>query len=270
MASWIQTSPAILDLLLDPVTRWRPDVAILAVGVGVALLSVLIRLLLGGQALLRRAVADRRRLRALMRLARAQGNTADVRRYRQTWRMIRRRTRRGRWSTTLMSLALLVWVGGWCSGRLAYYAPRPGDTVEVSLVGPADAIGELVHVVPMDGVQADGWIRRMEPNPGPSDREDGSRAVWHLVGTASDHPQMLVFRHETGTWVHDLWIGRQGPMRAIVRHDDRWATQVRLEPVRLLGPAGPARLLGVPGWMIGYVLLVVATGRLLRWVLRIR
>ena len=122
MPAWMDMCATLLDPVLGPLTGRRPDVGIALMALAVAVLSVLIRRVLANQALVRRAAADRKRLRALMRLALAQGNMADVKRYRRTWRMIRRRTRRGRWLAGVLSLVLLGLgldgvQGGWATTR---------------------------------------------------------------------------------------------------------------------------------------------------------
>lgn len=273
MRAWMDMCATLLDPVLGPLARWRPDVAIAIVALVVAVVWVLIRRVLTNQARLRRATDDRKRLRALMRLALAQGNMADVRRYRRTWRMIRRRTRRGRWLAGAVSLVVLGLGAGWCAGRLGYYAPAPGEPVEVRLSGPASAAGSIVHIVPAEGLSADGWIRKMEVWPTAGEHGENAAqavAVWHLSGSAAETPYALSLRGADGTLRHALWVGVQGRLNPVVHHGGGWRTQVMVEPVRLFGPVGPAAVWGVPGWLIGYVLLVVLAAGLLRRLLRVR
>ncbi|HEV56547.1 MAG TPA: hypothetical protein ENN87_03500 [Phycisphaerales bacterium] len=273
MPAWIDLCTTLLDPVLGPLTRWRPDAVIAIVALAVAALWVLIRRVLANQTLLRRATEDRKRLRALARLALAQGNMADVRRYRRTWRMIRRRTRRGRWSAGAVSLVLLGLGAGWCAGRLGYYAPAPGEPFEVRLAGPASAAGSIVHIVPVEGLSADGWIRKMELRPTAGEHGGTAAqavAVWHLSGSAAETPYPLLLRRAEGTLRHALWVGVQGRLDPVVRHGEGWRTQVMVEPVRLFGPVGPEAVWGVPGRLIGYALLVFVTAGLLRGLLRIR
>ncbi len=273
MPAWMDMCATLLDPVLGPLTRWRPDVGIAIVALAVAVLWVLIRRVLVNQARLRRASDDRKRLRALMRLALAQGNMADVRRYRRTWRMIRRRTRRGRWLAGAVSLVLLGLGAGWCAGRLGYYAPAPGEPVEVRLAGPASAAGSIVHIVPVEGLSADSWIRRMELRPVAGEHGGTAApavAVWHLSGSAAETPYPLLLRRAEGTLRHALWVGVQGRLDPVVRHGGGWRTRVMVEPVRLFGPVGPAAVWGVPGWLIGYVLLVFVMAGLLRRLLGVR
>ena len=273
MQTWTDICTMILDPVLGGLRHWRPDVCMGLIALAVAVLGVAIRRFVAPQDLLRRAAADRKRLRALVRLARAQGNAADVWRYRHTRHMIRARTRRGRWLGTFVWLGLVALGAGWCAARLTYHASSPGEPIEVRLIGPASAVGDVAHIVPMDALASDGWIRKLRPTREVDAHDDSlteAAASWHLSGSMADHPYEVLFRHEEGTFRHALWIGTQGAIQPIVAQHPGWRTEVMVEPVRFLGPVGPVRLLGVPAWLIGYVLLALVAGGLLRRLLRIR
>ena len=205
----------------------------------------------------KQAAADRRRLRALIREARRDNDAETLKRLRTTLAEITAMAARRELFPLVLSLPLLATLGVWCSQRLSHHPPQVGETVELVLHAPASAIGEAVHLVPQDDLQANGWLRIIT-----AESADRGRAVWRLRGRrAGIYPLLLRYRGETFTGdfavgrttceLGKTWLGSTG----------RWRGGLRLRP-RKLGGWLPG--LGLPPWLTAYLLIALPAAWLLR------
>ena len=277
MLSWL--NHAILTAA-DPLLNWLlwlpSDVALILVAVGTGAILTFARRCTTNQDLLRRCAQDKRRLRELLREAKRQRDQAARQRYRLTRNTINLIAFRAEGLPLLVALAPITLLGTWCFQRLAFVAPRPGETVRLTAFFPVSAAGGLAHVVPQDGVRevspplvagAGHWIQEIvavtDPQPGPP----YAVATWQLQAEAKSTPYVLELRYRTSTFTKELLVGqrRYSPPVEIYGDDQPMVrTELDLRPVQLFGVVPGIAWLGLPPWLVAYLLLAIPSVSLLK------
>ncbi|MBN1818116.1 MAG: hypothetical protein JW828_12210 [Sedimentisphaerales bacterium] len=258
----------LLDPALGRLSRWPSDVRFVLVALLVSVLLALGRRFVTNQDLLWRAVQDRRRLRALSKLACSQGNRADVQRYRKTRSMIAVRI----WKMQVLPLLVLAApvsaMAIWCQARLAYHPLLVDQPVCVHVYAPVSAIGDLIHIAPQNDISVDRAIRRIELEPSENGAIRRGIASW-IIRTQRTGEYNLLFRHQRVSLEQDISVGTNRYQRPVVQGpQEGWATHVELAPVKLFGVIGGIDHLGIPSWLVACLILIVplyyAGKRLLR------
>ena len=192
---------------------------------------------------------------------------AEVLRHRATTATIGMKCFRAEGKPFLAALLPIILIAVWCLQRLEFHPPRPGRNVELAAYFPLAGVGHVAHVVPQEGLQAvGGWVREVGFDP------DGMRnglAVWTLKAAARDKPYVLKLRHRGRTYQRPLTVGGRTYSPWYVAVDDAVlaGTEVRMEQVKLFGLV--PGLLGLPPWLVAYLLFVVPFYFVLKWVWRI-
>lgn len=240
---------------------WLPRDAALVLLVLVSVLSALgLRRLVTDQVLLRRIRQDQRRLKELIRQARADRDTPARARYRRTAgavALLRIRQELRALSVSLIPLALVM---TWAAERIHFVPPAADEPVEFIAWLPSSAVGGVAHLVPASGLQSPGgWVRAVEP----SRRGVGPRgmATWVLQAPASDRPYSLTVRFRERSWDHRVLIGQRRYSLTRQIHGDDVETELRLREYRPFGIAGCC---GLPPWLLGYLALAVIAYPLLK------
>ncbi|MBN1675877.1 MAG: hypothetical protein JXR37_32840 [Kiritimatiellae bacterium] len=248
----------VLARMMDAVLGWvlllPRDLGLLVVAALTAALIVGLRRWTTDQSRLARFRADRRRLRMLLREARRRQDRDATRRCRVLLGRLGGRMLAAEFRPLLASVIPVALLAGWCFERLPFLPVVAGRPLEVRLYHPVTASGSFVHLVPADGLDAsDGWIRPFAPDPA---APSAAVATWQLT-PEHDGLVELVFRARGRRLVHELPVGRRGPVRAVIRHEGPapCASQLVLTPRRLLGVVPGIPVLGIPPWLTGYLLL---------------
>jgi hypothetical protein len=171
----------------------------------------------------------------------------------------------------LAAIVPVLLLAGWCSYRLAFHAPAANQPIEIVLHAPVSAVGEIVHIVPQDGLQCESWIQPVQSEV--VGGIAGGVAHWKVQAAAADRPYRVQLRLREYTWEHDLIVGRRTYANPLVWHDGAgpWASEIRLQPVKLFGVVPGMDftnvpwlrnlpLLGwliLPPWMIAYLLITI-------------
>lgn len=255
-----------MDAVLGWLLRLPSDIAIIIVAVLTAGLMRVIRLACTDQSLLRRAAEDRATLRKLMRAAKARGDREAVRRYRNTKTMIALRTMNQEWKPLLFSILPVAILATWCFSRLDFHPPKADEPVTIAMYTPPSLIGEAAHIVPMDGLESEGWMRRINPDSLPGDKEPVRNGVvsWTIRGKASNHPYRMILRAGGRTLEHEVLIGGMKYSPTTVFHSDQWVTESRLRQVKFFGIVPGIPIVGFAPWLVGYLLIVCAVFPVLR------
>lgn len=180
---------------------------------------------------------------------------AEVLRHRATTAAIGMKCFRAEGKPFLAALLPIIIIAVWCLQRMEFHPPRPGRTVELAAYFPLAGVGHVAHIVPQEGVQAvGGWVREVGFDP------DGMRnglAVWTLKAAARDTPYVLKLRHRGRTYERPLTVGGRTYSAWYLAVDDGVlaGTQVRMEQVKLFGLV--PGVLGLPPWLVAYLLIVV-------------
>jgi len=169
-----------MDYVLGWVLYLPRDAMLLAVAGLTSGILVAARKLTTYQDWLARAAADRKRLRQLIRQARRNRDKESRKRHKATLLLIKTRSLRFELKPLLLAIVPVARVATWCFSRLGYHPPREGERVEVRAYLPSSAIGRLVHIAPVEGVQPEGgWIRRVVKDSPPA--TDG---LWDAANAA--------------------------------------------------------------------------------------
>ncbi len=249
---WNAVVLTIFDVVFGWLRGWSPDLALVVVSLASAFLLTQVRRWTTPQDLLRRIARDRRRLRELRREAKRAGDREAVRRARTLLGVIGLRAIRCEGRPLLVAIVPVLALATWCFERLDFRTTQLEEPTELALDTPRSAVGEVVHLVPQEGLSTKSWVSVVELE------DDGlGRAVWPLYAEVGIAREALTVRFGDETIVHPIGWGRDAPGPERVEHEGELTTHVRLTPVDLWGvvPAFPS--LGILPWMIGYVLVIL-------------
>ncbi len=287
--------------IADPVMGWLlhlpRDAALLIVAIATALVLTLVRIKTTDQGLLRRCKQDKKRQKELLREAKKTGDKDAQKRHRTTISQIGLKAIRQEGWPLLASVLPVALIAVWTFGRIAYHTPDPEDGITLSMYFPAEAITDLVHMLPPEGgvTVSNGLIRRVEDDYA----QDGltvvaGRADWTLSAQKRDAPYMLRFRCKGKIIEHELCadglrytgpITRYGPENeevfeyrlqehkyhpfGVIGDWDIRAPGWTLLGWRIFGPYAGQRMFIVNAWLIGYLLIVIPFAFISRPLLRI-
>jgi hypothetical protein len=253
---WQIISINVFDVLLGWLL-WLPrDASVVVLGVLSAILAVWIRRFVCDRQLLALIRQDQRVLRRLIRDARRAGDQASLARHRRVRAAVARR----RFSQELRALAVmaapLLALAPWAAARLDYVPPRENETVALVAWLPASSIGETIHLVPLEGVDAaDGWIRSISRSQ--QSGQTRGRAEWQIRAASRTTPYQLLLRFRDNTLQHDMLVGQSTYASPLQIHGDDTATELQL---RRYAPLGIEKLthLGAPPWLLAYLVVTLA------------
>lgn len=242
------------------------DAALALLALGSAILLVFVRKVTTDQDLLGRCAADKKRLRALLREAKAKTDREAITRLRATRSRVSILQLRAELRPLACLILPLAFLANWGWHRLEFHPPRPGERIELRATFPAAAIGDPVHLVPQEGLRATrGWIQ-------PIARAERSRssqglARWTLEVGADAGTLPLVLRHHQRTFEWH-WRFARTRFEPLLKQISDGAVQLEivLRPVKLFGVMPGLGWLGLPSWLVGYlVLTLLFTALLKRW-----
>jgi len=285
----------------EPILGWMlhlpHDVALLIISLGTALVLTLVRIKTTDQGLLQRCKSDKKRQKQLLRAAAKQGDRSARRRHRATLQQIQLKAAREEGWPLLASIVPIALIAVWAFAHIPYYPPDCSQGITLRMFFPADAIAELVHMLPPEeGVRVNsGLIRRVEEDRA----EDGltvvaGRADWTLTAKKRNEPYRLRFRWKGGIIEHELradGLGYTGPVTQYGPKKEE-VFEYKLESYKykplgvlkdwdvrmprwtifgwtIMGPYAGQRLFTLDAWLIAYLLIVVPSAFAFRRLLRI-
>jgi hypothetical protein len=263
--AWNAFSLAVCDFLLGWLLLLPRDLTLLIVATFTALVLLAVRKLTTNQDRLRRAADDGRRLKRLIREAKGTGDKPAVRRYRTTRSLIAMVKLKAEGWPLLASLIPIAMLATWALFRLEYLPVKPGEEVELDLYTPVTVAGEVVHVVPEQGLKMEGtWVQQVRAVTD-ADPPHG-QATWKLHGEM-DRVYPILVRVKDRTLERELIVSRKTYALPVVDHGDDFVSEWKREPYHWLGYIGAIDALALPAWLIGYVVMVVPITLLLKRVL---
>jgi hypothetical protein len=220
---------------------WLPsDLTIIATALMTGVALTIVRKWTTNQDLLGRAVADNKRLAALIKEAKRTGNKEALARYRVTKAQVGMIKFKQEGKPMLVSLVPIALLATWAFARLEFLPPKPGEVVTVVAHAPVSAAGEVVHLVPGDGLVAvSGWVRKLAV------AGDEAQATWRVKADRVLAAEQLMVRGR------DVTVALQLPERKLFG----------------LVPGWPQ--IGLPAWLVGYLLVVIPLVPALKKLLRI-
>jgi uncharacterized membrane protein (DUF106 family) len=291
---WNNVSLALFDALLGWLLSLPVDFAIIILALLTAGLMVLVRPLTTNQEMLGRVARDNRRLKMLMREARKRRDREALLRYKTTSNRLSLKKLSAEGKPLLISIIPIAMLATWAMNRLEFHPPMEGETVEVVTYTPLTSVDEIIHLVPQPGLEAaNGWVQQIAKHPNEPtfwDRlkvrlwnrflgrlsplelrtpEPDALAKWQLKGKANPDPYALLFRFRDQTIEGKLIVGQPiyAPALTVDANDSAIATQIVMREVRFFGIPGLGEWL--PGWLVGYLIVVFPLVFFLKWALTI-
>ena len=259
----------VMNAIFGPLLALSPTFAIAVLGVLNSAVIVLARKWTTDQDFLKRCHDDKRRLKVLIKEARAQGDKETVARRKMLEARIGLSTMKSEGKPLLIGLLPIALFGLWGYSTLAYLPPRDGEPVTVELSLPASADGQLVSMVPQDGLTADAWIQRAKPGEG---EPQHVVARWEVSGRKAADPYILTMRVRDETYLHPFKVGQVDYTPPVLSHTAGLVlpqSVIRLKIPGILGCIpwiSPASHWGgiFPAWLLSYIIVVVPAVLLLK------
>ncbi|MEI6563019.1 MAG: hypothetical protein WCO42_01785 [bacterium] len=284
-----------LVLAMDYVFGWvlylPRDLALFSVAAMTSFVMVITRKWASDQGWLKRANDDTIRLNQLTAVAKKENNIEAVKRYQQTQAQIKMKSMKQEGAPLLWALLPIILLATWCFGRIAFLPPKADEWVTVKAYFGTATIGNVVHLVPSDGLKVkEGWVRPVkEDMPVPAttwwEKGDewlqrkmgsvaqlGGAAVWTVSAQASDKPYDLQFVLNGQVYKAPLLVGQK-------RYEQQWvilgpdsgiqAIEFGLAPLKLFGFIPGIRAFGLAPWLIGYLVIVIPFALIIKRVLHI-
>jgi uncharacterized membrane protein (DUF106 family) len=255
---------AVMDVLLGWSLHLPANAALIIVSVLSAAALTWARVLVTNQGMLHRCADDKKTLGRLIRETKRSrdldkaARKADVKRYKLNKNLVALKTLKAEGKPLLVSLLPILLLATWAFARLAFLPVAVDEPVRVSAYFPLSAVGEVAHVLPLDGLDCDsGWIAGVVADVAVDDEPTNAVAVWELKGSAQPEPYILKLRWRDETWEQPLRIGGTTYEAPITPQGD-WpqSTEVHLAQAKLFGVVpgfGPF----LPPWLVGYLLVVI-------------
>lgn len=258
--------------ITDPVLGWMlhlpRDAALFIVAIGTALILTLVRLFTTNQKLLKRCKNDMSRLKELIREAKKRGDKEAVKRHRATIQQINLRKFTTEGKPLLASIVPIALLAVWCFSRIAYICPTGQDPVVVRAYFAVSEIGDLVHVLPQDGLQAEsGWIRRVRQDVADGVVTNGV-AEWTLLCKKRPEPYTIEFRYKGQTYAKELFVDGMHYSLPVEICKDR-TLEVVLPEYKLFGIVPGIEQILLQPWIVGYLVIVIPLSLVLKPLLRI-
>jgi len=259
-----------MDSTLGWLLAMPRDVALFALATLTTAILIAARIVATDRGLLRRIQADKRRLKELIRGSRHADDHDTTRRYKITLQRVKLKAARQEALPLLLALIPIAVLATWAFHRVAYIPPKAGEPLVLIARLPLSAGGSLIHIVPFTGVTAEGgWIRQIVvPHEG---QPAWARAEWTLRFPAGETPYDLQLRYAGKTYNRGVLVGTCKYASPLTTYpgDGLSSTEVIMQETRLFGfvPGIPA--IGLPAWLVAYLLISVPLVFLVRRLFRI-
>jgi len=267
--------------LMDHLLGWSLSlpriVVLLALAIGTALILTVVRKFTTNQDLLRRAKADKARLKQLLGDAKRAGDKDAIKRIRGTIGEIGMVSMKSEGLPLLASLLPIALLAIWAFSRIGYLPPKAGETVIVKAYLPSVEIGNLIYMVPQKGLEASkGWIQPITEEKDAEGKVVKGIAQWELKSAPAGGSFVLPLRYKGKTVEKELLVG--GPKYAdpVTFYEDQpiEIVEVVMSEYKPLDLLPKLAMPGVPwlaldGWLLGYLIIVIPLSFILKPALRI-
>ncbi|MFM9964213.1 MAG: hypothetical protein ACKV2Q_23660 [Planctomycetaceae bacterium] len=245
------------DSLLGWLLLLPRDVALLVFAILTALLMTLARRWVTNQDLLRRCSADLQQLKRLIRDAKSAGDKPRRQRLRSTVAMVKQIQLAEDMKVLAVVLVPVAALAMWAVERLDYRPPRLGESLVVRAIFPISSVDEVTHLVPIDGVELQSpaiQIIQAEQQSPPI-----GWAEWTLRPTLATDALTLTIRHHGESAEHPVSLGRRTYLPPQLLHPNvrLSRTEVLLRRYCPLGVDLKTDAIGLPPWMLGYLVLTL-------------
>ena len=192
----------------------------------------------------------------------------------------------------LWALIPILLIATWAFCRLGNVAPAADTPVTVKFYVPAAAIGQVMHMLPQEGLTSEGgWITEVVRDTYPEshgwwDEFNHSRmikwgmlpppegvAIWQISGAAQKEPYKMQFIYKGETYDMDIQIGEKTYSTTLKMYPvggPVQASEIVLAEYKMFGliPGFPMAF-HMPPWMVAYLAIVMALYPMNKHVLKI-
>lgn len=254
--TWNSICLRVGDAALGWTLNYPRDFVVIALGVCLGVLLYLVRRLTTNSQYLLQIAADQRRLRELIRAARDDHDNERLQRYQHIRNLVRTRRSQAELGAVCLSLLILTALTTWGQHRLSNLPWRIGETVKLTVTTPPSAIGQIIHVVPQNDLDAtDGWIHTIQSSV--VDGRPSGKAEWSFRIHNGPIPREIILYHGTRQVSHELQTNQSPVAAGTQRHPGSVVTHILPRPSEPLGLFPQYILPGLPGWAL--LLMLVAT-----------
>ena len=250
---------------------WLPrDVTLLLFVALTALLMTLARRAVTNQDLLRRCAEDLQRLKQLLRQTRRLQDKPTRLRLRSIVGLIKGMQLAADMRVLVVVLVPVAMLAIWASERLDYLPPQGDRDLVVRAHFPLSSVEGLTHLVPAAGCELKGTAIQVIRADAAS-ASSGGLAEWTLHPTSAAEDLAIVIRHRHESATHRVSIGHATYRPPVQTHaNERLAlTEVVLDRYRPLGLNLKTEMIGLPPWMVGYLVLTLLLVPILKRLLRV-
>jgi len=271
IASWITAGG---DLLFGWLLVLPRDVAIIALALLTSLILTLLRRWGTNQDLLSRCAADLRCLRRLIREAKSRRDKPEVARMQGVVNLVKLTQLRAEGWVLLMALPPLAFLGAWGVERLDYLPPRVGEEVTFRAYYSLSSVNKLTHLVPPEGFELRSpAVQEVRLDEDASEDRGGARGVaeWTLMADAPVRAADFVVRHQEHSVAHGVRVDGRVYQPPVQTHGDDLipSSEVQLRQARFLGMVSGVSTMGLPPWVVAYLLLAILLVYPLRKLMRV-
>jgi hypothetical protein len=272
MFDWAQIASKITtagDYLLGWMLALPRDAAIVAIAVLTSLVLTLVRKWGTNQDLLSRCAADLGRLKQLIRQARRDRDKPGVVRMKGTVNLIKLKQLSAEGRVLAWSLVPLVLLATWGMERLDYLPPAAGEELTLKAYYPLSSVDKLTHLVPPEGFELRSpALQQVRLD---DEGEANGVATWVLVARQPVCGGTLVVRHQECSVSHAVRVDGRAYEPPLQTHSDDLlpVTEIKLAQAQFLGLVPGVPAIGLPPWVVAYLLLAICLVYPLRRLLRV-
>ncbi len=265
---WLNSLTEVFDYPLGWLL-WLPrDISLLLFAFGTGLAMTLARKGVTNQQLLHRCAADLRRLKQLRAEAMSKGDKQAVARVRSTVGQIKGIQLTADLRVLAVVLIPVALLAIWAGERFDYIPPTIGEPIVIRAHFSASSIGKLTHILPTPE------LGLVSP-PIQAVRSDSQSPSTGVAEWTIRPPEpgdfQITFRHQGESAVHPLRVGQMtylAPQQQ--QQGERCShTEVDLKRYHPLGLDLGGRWIGLPPWMIAYLILTLVLVPVIKRVLHI-
>jgi hypothetical protein len=259
--AWNWLSLTVGDAVVGWLLALHSDLALVLFALILSATMAVIRRLTSNQDLLGRIAHDTRTLKGLMRQDKQKGDKEALARRKVTLAQLDLLKLKAELRPLAFSLLPLALLGTWAALRLGCHPPRAGETIAVAACLPVSAEGDIIHIVPVEGLEAlNGWVQQVAAVKNHDGAARGE-ATWRLRGAANAKPYPLRFRFKDRSFERPLIVGQHVYAAPL---DDAFAgadgaplrTELRMRERKLFGIV-PGCGDALPPWVVACVLIAL-------------
>lgn len=269
-----QTVLMVLDKLFGPALALPRDVAIVGLATLTVAMMLVARVLCTNQDLLRRCRADLAQLKRLRKETKRQHDRPARQRIARTIAQVQWMQMKADLRVLAIVIAPLAAIATWAVERLEYWPIQRGESVTLTARFPLSSVDRVAHLVPLDP-ELDDALDSPALQAVTLDPQDDKHGVarWRIRCGSIGPPRRLalIVRHqgESATHVVEVGTGKYQPPQQTHDRERIVETSVRYREYRFLNVVPGLPWLGLPPWMVAYVLLTIVLTSTVRRGLRI-